>query len=160
MINAITPEHYAQILKINQEFVFWLSDINQDDLINMLSHSSHARQIDDAQAVIIAYASDDEYEHKNLIWLRGRFDSFLYIDRVIVDNRAQGKGYGRKLYEDLESTARERGYKNLVCEVNTKPDNPGSHKFHRSFGFEPVEEVAYPDYDAAVMYYRKPIDGA
>ena len=94
-------------------------------------------------------------DHKNLNWLRGRFKRFFYIDRVIVDAQAQGKGYGRLLYEDFEHEARARGLPRLVCEVNTKPDNPASHRFHLGFGFRAVGDEYYPDYDKAVRYYEK-----
>jgi len=32
MINGIKPEHHAQILKINTEFVHWLSPWDEDRL--------------------------------------------------------------------------------------------------------------------------------
>ena len=105
--------------------------------------------------VLIGYGHDVDYDHKNLTWLRARFDSFFYIDRVIIDARAQGKSYGRMLYADFEAEARKRGYARLTCEVNSKPDNPGSHKFHLALGFEPIEDVDYPKYDVTLRYYVK-----
>ena len=157
MIGPITPDHYDQILKINAEFVHWLSPLDRDDLIALLGRAHYTRQIDNGQGVLIGYAHDVDYDHKNLRWLRARFDAFFYIDRVIIDGAAQGKGYGQKLYEDFETEARRRGLPRLVCEVNTKPDNPGSHRFHERFGFHAVGEEDYPDYNAAVRYYEKPL---
>jgi len=157
MIGEITPDHYDQILKINAEFVHWLSPLDQDDLTKLLNLSHYTRQIDNAAGVLIGYAHDVEYDHKNLRWLRPRFDKFFYIDRIIIDASAQGKGYGRILYEDFEAEARRRDLQRLVCEVNTKPDNPGSHRFHERFGFNALADVDYPEYNASLRYYEKPL---
>ena len=158
MIGEITPGHYDQILKINAEFVHWLSPLDRDGLIKLLKLSHYTRQIDDAAGILIGYDHDVDYDHKNLRWLRPRFDRFFYIDRIIIDGAAQGQGYGRKLYADFEAEARRRGLPRLVCEVNTKPNNPGSHRFHEGFGFNALADVEYPDYNATLRYYEKPLD--
>lgn len=155
MISDIRPDHYPQILKINQTFVHWLSPLDAAGLKTILALAHYAKQIDDAQAILIGYDHGADYDHKNLSWLRARFDAFFYIDRIIIDSAAQGKGYARALYEDFETEARRKGLPRLVCEVNTKPDNPGSHRFHEKMGFEPIGDVEYPDYNAAVRYYLK-----
>ncbi len=158
MIGDIKPEHFEQILKINAEFVHWLSPLDEAGLIFILERAHYARQIEEGQAVLLGYAHDVDYpDHKNIRWLSRKFDRFFYIDRVIVDGAAQGNGYGLALYQDFEKEARKRGLPRLVCEVNTKPDNPGSHRFHERFGFNPVGEQYFPDYDKAVRYYEKPL---
>ena len=139
MIAEIKPEHYAQILRINAHFVHWLSPMDEAELTYVLSVAAYKRQIDGAKGVLIGYAHDADYpDHKNLLWLNNHVQDFFYIDRVIIDAAAGRQGYGRLLYDDVERFARERGYKALVCEVNTVPDNPGSHKFHIASGFEAI----------------------
>jgi len=134
MINEIKSRHFPQILKINEEFVHWLSHWDEARMKWVLARSDYARQIDEAQAVLINY---------------------FYIDRIIIDSASQGQGYGRILYEDMAKFARARGYDWLACEVNTKPDNPGSHAFHLKMGFEVMGDQAYPQYEAALRYYKK-----
>ncbi len=155
MIGNIKPRHHAQILSMNQHFVHWLSPLDLDGLKALLSVSSYTKQVDEASGVLIGYGHDADYDHKNLQWLRPRFDKFFYIDRVIIAAGSQGRGYARQLYADFERTARARGYPRLVCEVNTRPDNPGSHKFHKALGFNPIGEADYPAYDVSLMYYEK-----
>ena len=96
---------------------------------------------------------------KNLAWLRERVDNFFYIDRVIIGEDAQGQGLGRTLYDDVAAFAQARGHTSLVCEVNTVPDNPGSHAFHLRLGFEVLGEQNYPEKRAGkgvtVRYYAK-----
>ena len=134
----------------------WLSPLDEARLIWLLERTEYARQIDNAQAVLIGYAHDVDYpDHKNLTYLSSHLDNYFYIDRVIIDAAAQGKGYGRLLYEDFEQYAREQGYDYLACEVNTKPDNPGSHRFHLKLGFEAIGDKDYPQFDSALRYYAK-----
>ena len=157
MIGPIRESHHAKILQMNEDFVYWLSPLGGDELKNLLALSHYKKQIHEADGVLIGYAHDVDYDHKNLKWLRGRFDSFFYIDRIILNAAAQGKGYGRQLYADFEAEARRRGLPRLVCEVNSKPNNPGSHKFHERLGFNAIGDVNYPQYNAAIRYYEKPL---
>ena len=158
MIGEIGLEHYDQILRINQEFVHWLAPLDKSGLERVLSIASYKRQIANGHGVLIGYAHDADYpDHKNLTWLRARLENFFYIDRIIIDANAQGKGYGRQLYKDVGDYARAQGFELLACEVNTRPNNPGSHAFHTRCGFEPIGDVDYPDYDAALRYYAKPL---
>jgi len=157
MIGPVLQSHRAKILRMNTEFVHWLSPLDEDELTDLLALAHYKKQIHDADGVLIGYAHNVDYDHKNLKWLRARFKTFYYIDRIILAAAAQGKGYGRQLYADFESEARRLGLPRLVCEVNTKPNNPGSHKFHERLGFTALADVDYPEYDAAIRYYEKPL---
>lgn len=159
MIGDITAAHHVDILRMNAEFVHWLAPLEQDELEVLLRRSSYARQIDDGRGILIGYAHDVDYpDHRNLLWLKQRLETFFYIDRIIIDKAAQGQGYGAKLYADIERFARVRGYDWLACEVNTLPDNPGSHMFHVRSGFQPLGDEAYPEIGKALRYYAKPIN--
>jgi len=156
MIGGIRPVHYSQILKLNAEFVHWLSPMDEAELIKILNLALYARQIDGAKGVLLGYAHDVVYpDHKNLNWLRPRVENFFYIDRIIIDAAAQGQGLGQQLYQDLERHVRAKGYSALVCDVNTRPDNPGSHRFHLRFGFKAIGEQYFESYDKSVRYYKK-----
>ena len=160
MIGSISPSHHAAILEMNAEFVHWLAPLNQQGLEDMLHNAAYARQIDNGSGVLFGYAHDlDDPDHDNLNWLRKRCKNFFYIDRIIIRNGAQGRGYGQKLYDDVERFARDGGFECLTCEVNTRPDNPGSHRFHLARGFEVIGEQLYspkPDgVSKAVKYYAK-----
>lgn len=154
-IGPILKSHHARILRMNAEFVHWLAPLDEEGLTDLLALAHYTKQIGEGDGVLIGYAHDVDYDHKNLQWLRARYEQFYYIDRVIIAAEAHGRGYGRKLYADFEAEARRRGLPRLVCEVNTKPNNPGSHKFHESLGFTALADVDYPDYDATLRYYEK-----
>ena len=158
IIADITPKHFDQILKINAEFVHWLAPLDRDELIYILSKANYAKQINNAQAILIGYGSDTDYpEHENLAWLRARFNNFFYIDRIIIDPASQGRGLAKTFYQDFEIHARNAGYTALTCEVNTLPDNPRSHQFHEAFGFHACGNRDIPNNGKALRYYHKPL---
>ena len=161
MIGEISSAHYAQILKINEHFVHWLSPLDMDELHYVLSKARYARQINNGRGVLIGYGHNADYpyypEHENMNWLSQRFDRYFYIDRIIIDENVSGHGLGRRLYEDLEKFARATGYPRLTCEVNTLPDNPGSHRFHERMGFRACGDQIFEPNIKAVRYYEKPL---
>ena len=81
-------------------------------------------------------------------------DDFLYIDRIFVDRPARGAGLGRRFYRDLESFAEGRASM-LACEVNERPPNPVSMRFHENCGFKPVGRQTTRDGAKVVVMMRK-----
>ena len=158
MIGPIESRHHANLLRMNTEFVHWLSPLDVEKLHYILHRAAYQRQINEGAGILLGYAHNVNYpNHKNLAWLRGHLSNFFYIDRIIIDRAAHGQGLGYKLYEDVAAFARTQGYKWLACEVNTRPNNPASHAFHLKLGFKAIGDASYPDYDAALRYYTKPI---
>jgi predicted GNAT superfamily acetyltransferase len=155
MIGTIKTEHLPTILANNQQFVHWLSPLDMAELETLISSASYARQIGNGTGVLIGFRSDSSHQNDNLTWLRNKFDSFVYIDRVIIGEKAHGKGYGRALYNDFAEFGHEHKFPRLVCEVNTIPDNPGSHKFHLNMGFKPCGEMDMLGGTKQVRYYEK-----
>lgn len=161
MIKPISKAHHGKILQMNAAFVHWLSPLDQKGLDYILARAAYQRQINDGEGALLGYAYNVDYpDHKNLKWLKNRLTDFFYIDRVIISRRAQGSGLGKQLYKDVENYARAEGYKALACEVNTKPNNPSSHQFHLSMGFEAIGDMDYPAYNTSLRYYSKSIKEA
>lgn len=144
---------------MNAEFVHWLSPLDQAGLAYILTRADYSRQADNAAGVLMGYAHDVDYpDHWNMTWFRSRLENFFYIDRIIIDGQAQGRGLGRQLYADVIDFARSRGHAWLACEVNTLPDNPVSHAFHVKEGFTALGEQAFPEKAKAVRYYAKALN--
>ncbi|MEL7232104.1 MAG: GNAT family N-acetyltransferase [Pseudomonadota bacterium] len=155
MIDDINPEHHAEILRLNETFVHWLSPLDEAGLIALLGHASYARQVAGGQAFLIGYDGNSTYRHKNVDWLSARFESYAYVDRIVVDPSLAGQSVARQLYADFERWAGAQGLGWIGCEVNTVPDHPASHAFHVRLGFRPLDDVRYGD--KAVRYYAKPL---
>lgn len=75
------------------------------------------------------------YASPNYRWFSQRHAAFAYVDRVVVAESARGHGIGTALY--LAVAAEARGLP-LVCEVNVRPVNEGSLRFHQRLGFVEV----------------------
>lgn len=164
MIVDFSDAHKDPFLKLNEEFVHWLSPLDGAGLDYILSKASYRRAFIDPESgqlfgALLAYSHDVDYpDHWNIAWLSERLDRFFYIDRVVISAEAQGQGVGYQLYQDLALFAHGEGFETLACEVNTIPDNPGSHAFHLRAGFEPLGEQNIPEKGKAVRYYAKALN--
>ena len=73
-----------------------------------------------------------DYESTNYRWFSMRFDDFVYLDRVAVAADQRGRGIGSRLYEEVERRTRAAW---ITLEVNLRPRNDGSLRFHARKGF-------------------------
>ena len=85
---------------------------------------------------LLALGPQTDYDSLNFQWFRERYESFTYVDRIVVGASYRRLGIARDLYADLEQ--RSRGVDSLTCEVNLRPPNSGSVAFHRRIGFREV----------------------
>jgi predicted GNAT superfamily acetyltransferase len=61
MIEPILNSHHAKILRMNQDFVHWLSPLDEGALTDLLSLAHYKKQIHEADGVLIGYAHDVNY---------------------------------------------------------------------------------------------------
>lgn len=83
-----------------------------------------------------SYASD------NYKWFAARYEDFVYLDRIAVDPAFRDRGIGGLLYDEVERRATATWF---ALEVNLRPSNEGSLRFHARRGFVEVgqQETAY-----------------
>ena len=96
-------------------------------------------------AFLLAFDQDAHYDSPNFLWFRARYPRFVYVDRIVVAIAARGRGYARRLYDDLFEHAAAAGHDRVVCEVNTQPPNPASDAFHAALGFVEVGTASVHD---------------
>ncbi|NND84046.1 MAG: GNAT family N-acetyltransferase [Acidimicrobiia bacterium] len=101
-----------------------------------------------------------DYPSDNYRWFSERYDHFLYVDRIAVHPRAHGRGIGSSLYEALVGHAARAGYPFVLAEVNTRPPNDGSHRFHLTHGFTAVGEQETKGGTVRVRMYERRIRAA
>ena len=118
----------------------------------MIASARVATFIGPHAAFLLAFEQTDDYDGGHFHWFRGRFDKFLYIDRVVVAADCRRKGYGAMLYVDLFARAAALGHATVVCEVNVQPPNPVSDRFHAAHAFEEVGMAAIDDGAKTVRY--------
>ena len=105
---------------------------------------------------VLLFEPGSVYDSANYRWFAERFDSFLYVDRVVVAAGQRGGGLGATLYEAVAAEAGRRGSGRVLAEVNLEPPNPGSSRFHRRHGFEAVGELRFSD-DYVVEMLERPV---
>lgn len=79
-----------------------------------------------------------DYTSENYIWFSKQYDRFLYVDRIVIDEKYREMGLGRKLYEGVFRHAKDTGVPVVTAEIDIIPYNDPSLKFHEAMGFEEV----------------------
>jgi uncharacterized protein len=85
----------------------------------------------------LVYPPGLDYGSLNYRWFSARYESFVYLDRIAVDTSMRRSGAGRAMYAEL--VRRFTGvWPVLLCEVNVRPRNEASLRFHEQIGFREV----------------------
>ncbi|WP_168075824.1 GNAT family N-acetyltransferase [Caulobacter sp. SSI4214] len=126
------------LLALNNAHAEELSWLEPTRLAHLVSEAFVARRIGVADALLLTFDQAADYDSPNFLWFRERYPAFVYVDRVVVDDGARGRGLARRLYDDLFAVARAAGHERIVCEVNSDPPNPASEAFHAALGFVAV----------------------
>jgi uncharacterized protein len=132
----------AALLALNNAFRVETSELSLARLRQLIAEAFMARAIGRADALLIAFDQDADYDSRNFIWFKQRLDRFVYIDRIIVATAAQSRGLAGILYRELFAACRRSGHTHVVCEVNFAPPNPASDAFHAKLGFTEMGRAA------------------
>ena len=128
------------VLNLNQKNTPAVSDSSFEMMSYFLKVSEYFKMITVGEKPIgflIALMPGKDYHSDNYRWFNNKHNSFMYIDRVVISEKYQRIGYGKLFYNDLQNFSKGRVSK-LACEVNTRPMNQQSIKFHDKFGFYEV----------------------
>ncbi|MGE4482873.1 GNAT family N-acetyltransferase [Acidocella sp.] len=157
MITRLSPAvpAFEALRTLNNEHAQELSHANTDRFSLLLERSFFAASINEADAFLIAFDQDADYDSPNFLWFRERFLKFVYIDRVVTAPAARGRGLAVTLYDTLFQEARAAGHTLAVCEVNRHPPNPVSEAFHARFGFVQAGKADLPASGKTVHYLVK-----
>ncbi len=135
-----------------------MNSLTLDDLEWFAREAEYFRIAEVAAGIagfLICLRPDTAYASPNFRWLNERFDDFLYIDRVAVAPLYHRKGVASALYTDAAAQA-PPGLRMLACEVNLRPRNSESIRFHERQGFEPVGSQDHGYVQVQYMVRRLP----
>jgi predicted GNAT superfamily acetyltransferase len=96
------------------------------------------------------------YQSPNYRWFCEHYADFAYVDRVAVAARARRQGLATRLYEDFAASV-SGDVDVMTCEVNIRPPNETSMRFHRQLGFEQVGTLESDDGAKIVALLARPI---
>lgn len=160
MVPAILPvsaDALPALLALNNAHARELSWVSAQGLDHLVSQAFLAARVGKADAFLLAFDQDADYDSTNFLWFKARYERFAYVDRVVVADHARGKGLARLLYARLFDMARDAGHRMVACEVNSDPPNPESDAFHMAMGFGEVGSAAIYGGERTVRYLFKSI---
>lgn len=158
IIRDLAPADLDAAWAINQANTPAVGDVSRDKLAWIVEMASMSL-VAETQGIVVGFCivlpPGTEYTSMNYRWFCERYDSFVYLDRVAVDEAARGAGIGAALYAEVERRA--AGTAELfTLEVNLRPRNDGSLRFHDRLGFVEVGQQE-TDYGILVSMLAKPL---
>jgi len=93
--------HYSPreaLLRVNNASARETSLLSPEKFDQMIASARVATFIGPQAAFLLAFEQIDDYDCSHFHWFRGRFDKFLYIDRVVVAEDFRCHGYGAMLF--------------------------------------------------------------
>ena len=148
-------DDYTAVLALNNAAVPNVNYLTRDVLERIAGLACYFRVMRDAEGVagfVICLPSGVPYWSGNYEWFAARYASFLYLDRVVVAERMRGEGVGSRIYDEMHAFAATR-WPCVALEVNLKPPNPGSVRFHERLGYSRIGVREYVGGTVA-MYVR------
>lgn len=140
-IRAMSASDLEVVWAINQENVPAVGEETLEDLAKVHEQCAIAL-VAEVTGTIAGFCMvllpDADYGSPNFKFFCDRLDDFIYLDRVAVTSDFQGKGIGAALYREVEKLSDATWF---ALEVNTKPRNEGSLRFHTREGFVQMEEL-------------------
>ena len=139
-ISETISDELPLIVKMNQEALPAVSSVNINDMNHFLTIVDYFCSLKIEKKLVgflIALSPGKEYQSVNYKWFEKRFDSFMYVDRIVIDPSYQGNGLGKSFYNDLADFSNNKTDR-ITCEVNIRPKNEGSMIFHEKYGFVQV----------------------
>lgn len=141
-IRDINADDFPFILKVNQENVDVLAEMNDDRLSFFKKRAElfFVVEVDGVPAAFLICLKDgiDDYDSENYQWFSKHYSKFLYVDRIVIDEPYRKLGIGRKLYFEVFRHARKINADVVAAEIDIMPYNGSSLKFHEKMGFEEV----------------------
>lgn len=138
---------------LNEAHAVELSSMSAEDFARHTSAAWRVLVSPPAAGFVIALDHTARPDSPNHAWFRARLERFAYIDRVVVDSAARGRGVARALYDAVIAQARADNLPVLTAEVNADPPNPASDAFHDRFGFTVMGEARLADRGKTVRYF-------
>jgi predicted GNAT superfamily acetyltransferase len=155
MISKLDNTHTDQMLQINEQGLPGTGKVNLQEMQNLLELSELSLGVFDDKKLlgfIICLLPKTDYGSLNYAWFNERYDEFIYVDRIAVAIDARNQGIGSILYDRVFEYAKTNNIP-VTAEVNLRPPNQGSDRFHLRHGYQVVGELDHGE-KAVTMYIK------
>ncbi|MDE0104374.1 MAG: GNAT family N-acetyltransferase [Bryobacterales bacterium] len=139
-LREATAQDLDAVWRINERSVPAANSLSRERLQRFAREAQYFRVAEYCSQIAgfrLCLAPEADYDSPIFRWLNQRYDRILYVDRVAVDKSFHGRGIARALYLDAAGIVRDR-CRMIACEVNLRPGNDASLKFHERLAFRPV----------------------
>ena len=145
------------ILRLNESEVPHVGSIDLAKLEWFAEHAAYFRVAARGESIgayLVGLRPGTCYASPNYRWFCERYADFAYVDRVAVAEYARRQRLASRLYADFAATVIDAAPV-MTCEVNIRPPNESSLRFHRQLGFEQVGSLESEDGAKAVAMLVK-----
>lgn len=153
LLRPITLDDLPKVLSLNDANVDLLAPMDEPRLAQLRTWAHHADVIlCDGQVAgfVLTFGPGTAYDSPNYRWFAERYgDAFLYLDRIVLDDRFRRRGLGTAVYEVIEADPAAAA--RLALEVNVDPPNEPSLAFHRRRGYDEVGRLGKPGGEVSLM---------
>lgn len=149
--HPITSDLLPALHRLNQDHALELSSLTLAEFAHVVDRTTYARAVG-SEGMLLAFDQSADYDSVNFLWFRERYDTFAYVDRIVISPARRGAGLARQFYEELFDWARDAGLKRVVAEYNSEPLNTESEAFHAKMGFEPLGDMVMEGRGKTVRY--------
>jgi len=159
-ILQIEQNDFRAVLDLNEESIPHVNRIGHDELQWFVEHAAFAcvAKIDQRVAgFLIGLRPGTEYSSPNYRWFCDNYDDFCYVDRVAVSDWARRQGVAKSLYDEYARS--QANVPIMTCEVNIRPPNDRSMRFHRQLDFRQVDTRETEDGNKEVAFMEKRLGG-
>ena len=155
-IRALQMSDSSSIWEINEQGLPGTGKVSEQEIIDLLNYSSLSIGLFDSDSLlgfVICLPPKTVYGSLNYLWFNQRYDDFLYVDRIAVSAAHRNQKIGSKLYQAVIDTASKLGVP-ITAEVNLRPPNPDSVRFHQRHGFTEIGQFEHGQ-KAVIMMLRQ-----
>lgn len=139
-LSVVTAADLERVLALNEAAVPHVNSIDLEQLRWFADNAFYFKvaTIDDTLVCfLIGLRPGVDYRSENYRWFCQNYEDFGYVDRVAVDESARRFGVASRLYEDFAALL-EGVVPCMTCEVNIRPPNASSMRYHEQHGFRQV----------------------
>lgn len=140
LITDVEPPLLDKVLALNESEVPHLGKVDIDQITWFAGHASYFRVAmaeDQVAGFMVGLRPGTSYQSPNYRWFCERYEDFAYVDRVAVAINYRRYGLASRLYDDFAASV-PASVSVMTCEVNIRPPNEDSMRFHQRLGFREI----------------------
>lgn len=140
LIRPFAPHDVAEATALNNASVPELNELDEAEVgrLSVLAEAALVAEVGGRFAGFCwTIGPGQPYASLNYGWFSRHYTDFTYLDRIAVGPDFRRYGVGRAFYAEL--VRRFTGARPVIlCEVNVRPRNDASLRFHHHVGFREV----------------------